>query len=139
MTSRGMRPVRDCSIGSAWEMFSNINRTIRIGTVAATAAIALPAFAADSVDGLWLRPKTGKQVQSYACEGGLGLKVVETGQVIMCGAKAKGGNRYDGTLTSTEDGKQYNGSVTLAADSLKLSGCILGGIICKSETWSRVK
>jgi uncharacterized protein (DUF2147 family) len=117
----------------------NLVRLIGPGTVAAVALAAVPVLAADSVDGLWLRPKTGKQVQSYACEGGLGLKVVDTGQVIMCGAKAKGGNRYDGTLTSTDDGKQYNGSVTLEGDSLKLSGCILGGLICKSETWSRVK
>ena len=99
---------------------------------------ALPASAA-GVEGTWLRPKTGKHVQSYSCGGGLGLKVVKTGQVIMCGAKSQGGGTYKGTLTSTEDGKDYSGTATISGDSLELSGCVLGGLICKNETWSRVK
>jgi uncharacterized protein (DUF2147 family) len=57
----------------------------------------------------------------------------------MCGAKANGGGKYEGTLTSTEDGNQYSGTVTIAGDKLLLSGCVLGGLICKNETWSRIK
>lgn len=107
----------------------------------AMGAIAILAGAANAADiqGTWLRPKTGRHVQSYGCGGGLGLKVVETGQVIMCGAKSKGGGKYAGTLTSTEDGNQYSGTVTMGGSKLHLSGCVLGGLICKSETWSRVK
>jgi uncharacterized protein (DUF2147 family) len=103
-------------------------------------ALALSGSVASASDlsGVWLRPKTGKHVQSFACGGGLGLKVVATGKVIMCGAKATGKGTYKGTLTSTEDGNQYAGTVTFAGNSLELSGCVLGGLICKSETWSRV-
>lgn len=95
--------------------------------------------AGGGLDGTWLRPKTGKHVRSFSCGGGLGLKVVETGKVIMCGAKSQGGNRYKGTLISTEDGNEYSGTATISGSSLHLSGCVLGGLICKSETWSKVK
>jgi uncharacterized protein (DUF2147 family) len=108
--------------------------------VMAASAIAMAASAAQAagVNGTWLRPKTGKHVLSYSCGGGLGLKVVATGKVIMCGAKAVGANKYEGTLTSTEDGNQYSGTVTIAGNKLLLSGCVLGGLICKSETWKRI-
>ncbi len=52
---------------------------------------------AGGLDGTWLRPKTGKLVQSYSCGGGLGLKVIDSGKVIMCGAKPVGGGKYEGT------------------------------------------
>lgn len=109
-----------------------------LGATVLAAALAAPAIAA-GVDGTWLRPKTGKHVRSYACGGGLGLQVVDSGKVIMCGAKHQGGGVYKGTLTSTEDGKQYNGTATISGGSLELSGCVLGGLICKNETWSKVK
>ena len=105
--------------------------------LAATGIAATAAHAVD-IDGTWLRPKTGRHIKSYSCGGGLGLKVVETGKVIMCGAKSQGGGKYEGTLTSTEDGNEYSGTVTIGGSKLHLSGCVLGGLICKSETWSRV-
>lgn len=104
----------------------------------AACAFAVPAKASE-LDGTWLRPSSGKHVKSYSCGGGLGLKVIDSGKVIMCGAKAAGGGTYKGTLTSTEDGQQYSGTVTMGGKSLQLSGCVLGGLICKNETWSRVK
>ena len=60
------------------------------------------AASAGDLSGTWLRPKTGKHVQSFACGGGLGLRVVATGKVIMCGAKSNGNGTYEGTLTSTD-------------------------------------
>ncbi len=107
-------------------------------SLTALAVATMPTTAA-GLDGTWLRPKTGKHVRSFSCGGGLGLKVVDSGKVIMCGAKSQGGGTYKGTLTSTEDGKEYSGTVTMGGDSLELSGCVLGGLICKNETWSKVK
>jgi uncharacterized protein (DUF2147 family) len=94
---------------------------------------------AGGLDGTWLRPKTGKLVKSFSCGGGLGLRVIHSGKVIMCGAKSQGDGSYKGSLTSTEDGQTYTGIVTMSGSSLQLSGCVLGGLICKDETWSRVK
>jgi uncharacterized protein (DUF2147 family) len=111
--------------------------------LAAAAALTLTAVpilsaSAGSLDGTWLRPKSGKHVKSYSCGGGLGLKVVHSGKVIMCGAKNVGGNKYEGDLTSTDDGNTYSGTVEMGSKSMRLSGCVLGGLICKTETWKRI-
>ena len=48
--------------------------------------------------------------------------------------------QWAGQVYNAEDGKTYTGYITLtAATSLKLEGCVLGGLICKSQTWTRAK
>jgi uncharacterized protein (DUF2147 family) len=108
--------------------------------VSAFALTALPALeaAAGGLDGTWLRPKNGHHIKSFACGGGLGLKVVETGAQLTCGAKSVGGGKFKGSLLNTDDGNTYSGTIAMGAKSLVLSGCVLGGLFCKSETWSRV-
>lgn len=115
---------------------ASIGLAIALG-LAMSAAGGSVASAGD-LDGTWLRPKTGKHVRSFSCGGGLGLRVVDTGKVIMCGAKSNGKGTFTGNLTSTEDGQTYTGKVRMGGSSLSLSGCVLGGLICKNETWSRV-
>ncbi len=107
--------------------------------------LSAPVSFAGSLDGTWLRPKTGAHVKSFACGGGLGLKVIKSkkksarGKTIMCGAKKIGGASYKGNLTSTEDGKTYSGTATLSGKQLKLVGCAVFGLICKTEYWTRLK
>lgn len=108
-------------------------------------AVNTVAFAAP-VDGVWLRKKTGGHVQSYACKGGMGLKIIKSkktadvGKVIMCGATKVSDNKWKGDLTSTEDGQVYSGFVRIDSnDKLILQGCVLGGLVCKKETWNRLK
>ena len=49
-------------------------------------------------------------------------------------------NVWDGQVYNAEDGKTYTGSITLTgASSLDLKGCALGGLICKTQTWTRTK
>jgi uncharacterized protein (DUF2147 family) len=123
-------------------------------SLAATTALALaaltviPALAADAT-GIWLRPSTGAQVEFYACGGNLCGKVVAQkdpakkdtiGKVIMSGAKKTGENTWKGSLLNLDNGQTYSGVVTLEnAKALKLEGCVLGGVICTGETWTRVK
>src|SRR5262249_31748974 len=60
------------------------------------------------------------------------------GVQIVLGMKPAGANKWNGQVYNAEDGKTYSGSITLqSATSLKLEGCALGGIICKSQTWTR--
>lgn len=102
------------------------------------------AYAA-SLDGVWVRPSTGAHIQSYSCKGGLGLKIVKSdnkdwiGKVLMCGAKKVSNGQYKGDLTSLEDGRTYTGIVAIKRSKLDLSGCVLGGLICKEEEWPKVK
>ena len=48
------------------------------------------------------------------------------------------GDSYSGKLYNPRDGKTYSGKLkTIGADKLQLSGCVLGGLICKGETWTK--
>ena len=115
--------------------------------VAVLAFTASPASAADPA-GTWMRPSTGTQVDFYACGGNLCAKIVSVkdaskkstvGTVILSGARKTGENKWQGELLNTEDGKTYAGQVTLEGAGLKLEGCALAGLVCKGETWTRVK
>jgi uncharacterized protein (DUF2147 family) len=97
--------------------------------------------------GVWLRPSTGSQVRFYDCGGKLCAKVVavtdqarkgEIGKSILHGAVKSGENIWKGDLTDAGTGKVYSGTVTLQGGALNLQGCI-GGFLCQSETWTKVK
>ncbi|MEZ5839984.1 MAG: DUF2147 domain-containing protein [Hyphomicrobiales bacterium] len=118
------------------------------------------ALAAD-VTGIWLSASGETKVRIAPCGGSLCGTVVwakgdpldaenpdagkrsrpVAGIQMLSGLKSTGKNEeYAGKLYNYKDGKTYDGKMSLAsADKLKLSGCVLGGMICKSQTWSRSK
>lgn len=124
-------------------------------TGAALAAGAQDAF------GVWLHPENGSHIRVYKCGGSLCAKVVKVrdtsrrdvhnpnpklrnrpiqGVVIMNGARKTGANTWKGRLYNTRDGKTYTGVITVVSKSkLKLEGCVLGGLLCKGVTWSRIR
>jgi uncharacterized protein (DUF2147 family) len=60
------------------------------------------------------------------------------GTQIVLGMKPNGPNKWAGQVYNAEDGKTYSGNLTLNGDnSLQLQGCALGGLLCKSQTWTR--
>ncbi len=109
----------------------------------ALAAVTTPAFAA-SPNGTWLRGN-GAHISVFDCGGGIGMKVLKSpeahkvGKTIMCGAKPTGPNKWKGTLLNLDNNQKYSGYVSLDGNSLTLSGCVLGGVICNNDTWSRIK
>ena len=118
-----------------------------IALASAIAGLSGPANAAEPY-GVWVRPSTGTQVHFYDCGGKLCGKIVavkdqsrskEIGTVIMKGAAKSGGNTWKGDLLEVESGKIYSGVVTLeSASALNLKGCVMG-ILCKGETWRKVR
>jgi uncharacterized protein (DUF2147 family) len=49
------------------------------------------------------------------------------------------GSGFSGQLYNFQDGKTYTGKLRLVGPkALELSGCVLGGLFCKSQTWTRV-
>src|SRR5262245_13835143 len=52
--------------------------------------------------------------------------------------KLAGDNKYAGTITDPTNDKTYSGKATLLGTSLKMSGCVFGGLICKSQTWHKL-
>ena len=122
-----------------------MSRPIMITAITALVTLVAASSAFASPYGIWLRPSTGGKIQSFKCGGGIGLKVVQSkdkakvGKTIMCGAKSTGANKYTGSIKNLEDGKTYAGKVQINGNTMSLSGCVLGGLICKTENWKRLK
>ena len=50
------------------------------------------------------------------------------------------GESWTGSLYNPLDGRTYTGRMRLiSATQLELSGCVLAGLICKSQTWTRLR
>lgn len=125
--------------------------TLTLSTLAlASAALLATPVLADEVTGTWLRDTGASHVKFGPCGGGAmcgtiaWLKPgVETpakiGQKIFYDMKPSGAGAWSGTAFNPEDGKTYTGKMTLAGGTLTTQGCAMGGLICKSTTWTKVK
>lgn len=50
------------------------------------------------------------------------------------------GAMWTGTVVNVANGQQYSARMRLISDeTLKIEGCVMGGIICGGQHWSRVK
>ena len=80
------------------------------------------------------RPKTDKHNPDPAMRN---RPVI--GIQIVFGMKPSGTpDKWNGQVYNAEDGKTYSGIITMqGARNLKLEGCVLGGLICKGQTWTR--
>ncbi|KQZ16361.1 glycerol-3-phosphate ABC transporter ATP-binding protein [Mesorhizobium sp. Root552] len=92
---------------------------------------------ADPIEGTWKRPN-GTLI-SYAGSGTKFCGTVMTGEYkgksIGCMNGSNGD--YKGTVNKLDEGKTYNGKASVSGNTLSLSGCVLGGLICKSENLAR--
>jgi uncharacterized protein (DUF2147 family) len=92
---------------------------------------------ADIIEGDWKRPdKDATIVRFQACSAGY-CAIVQTGQHKGKSAGSmKGSNgSYRGTLTDLTAKKTYKGKAKITGNSANMSGCVLGGLICKTEVW----
>ena len=118
-------------------------------TLFAVLALAAPAVCAESsVAGVWLREDGAAQVRFAACGDatcGFIAWVQDTahasdiGLKVFYDMKPDGDGEWRGSAFNPEDGKTYSGKMLLEGASLKTSGCVLGGLICKSFNWTRLK
>jgi len=61
------------------------------------------------------------------------------GVPIVLSMKPAGADKWTGQVYNAEDGKTYSGNLTYSGgQTLQLQGCALGGLVCKSQTWSKV-
>ena len=57
---------------------------------------------------------------------------------IVLNMKPSGDDKWQGKVYNAEDGGTYTGSFTMTgANTALLKGCVMGGILCKSQTWTR--
>ena len=48
------------------------------------------------------------------------------------------GKFSDGQIFAPDTKKWYASTMQLGGDKLSVSGCVLGGLICRSQTWTRL-
>ena len=123
---------------------------VESAAAAATAALlamsgAAPAAAQD-VAGVWLRDTGASKVRFARCGDAIcgtlsWLKdtsgPAKVGQRIFYDMKPAGPGKWSGSAFNPEDGKTYTGTMTLSGNALTTSGCVLGGLICRSVQWAR--
>jgi uncharacterized protein (DUF2147 family) len=113
------------------------------------------AQAAD-VFGVWQSEKTDDgrylQIEVHPCAGDAakvcgtvvgafgGARQDSIGKPIIWDMVPDGPGAWDdGKIWKADEDKVYASSMKLQGDTLVVSGCVLGGLICKSQRWPRVR
>lgn len=61
------------------------------------------------------------------------------GKPVLISMKASG-QSWAGSIVNARDGQRYVGRMTMRGDEiLKVEGCVLGGMICGGQQWSRLR
>ena len=108
---------------------------------------AVPARA-DDVSGTWLRETGQSKVKFGPCGGGAvcgnlvwikpGVETpAKVGQRLFFDMKSTGPNSWSGSYSNPDDGKTYAAKMSLSGGTLTTEGCAMGGMICRSSTWTR--
>jgi uncharacterized protein (DUF2147 family) len=94
---------------------------------------------ADPIEGKW-RTEAGSTAQISPCGGAFCIKLVSgshSGKQIGK-MTAAGANSYSGSITDPNNDKTYKGKASVSGGSLSLSGCVLGGLICRAQNWQKL-
>jgi uncharacterized protein (DUF2147 family) len=63
-----------------------------------------------------------------------------TGVSILVGMQSAGPNEWEGRVYNPKDGGMYDAHMKQTRpDAIRIEGCVLGGLICDGETWTRVQ
>ena len=112
---------------------------IRSIALALTAGLAFTsmAVAAEPIVGTWKR-SNGTLIK-YAGSGSQFCGTVLTGEYKnqSIGCMKGSGASYEGEVKKLDEGRTYKGKATVNGNTMSLAGCVLGGLICKSESLSR--
>ncbi len=111
-------------------MFRKVSMALAATLIMAGSALA------DPIDGNW-KTQSG-ETAAISGGGSITLKTGKHAGKTIGRLKAAGGNKYTGSITDPATDKTYSGKATLTGSTLKMSGCVLGGLICKSQTWSKL-
>lgn len=126
-------------------------------TLAALLSVMAGAASADPVEGLWkTKPDDngnyghvqiapcgerfcGVLVEAFDSSGAV-MASDNIGKQIVWDMTANGDGTYGGGKVWAPDrDKTYKSKMALSGDVLSVSGCVLGGVICRASEWQRVK
>lgn len=117
---------------------------------------AMPAQAADPVMGSWINPHGTVTVTTGACQDRLCGWVSHAnaealadaadagvphlvGTTLLQDYRPKGAGHWAGRVYVPDMGRTFYSTIEQQGpDALKISGCLLGGFLCRSQLWHRV-
>jgi len=70
--------------------------------------------------------------------GGTEYSSPNLGKQIVIDMVPSGGGEYAGSVWRPSNNKVYVGKMTVSGNSLRLRGCVAGGLICASQNWVRI-
>lgn len=126
---------------------------MKIGTQAASGFMALSLLAgpvlADTAEpmGNWARGDGVAKVKVAPCGGNIcatntwikqGSGSEKAGDVLVMTLKPESSGTYKGTAFDPQRNMNFRMTLNVKGDSMTTRGCVLGGIICKSVSWSRI-
>jgi uncharacterized protein (DUF2147 family) len=121
-----------------------------------TAVLALGATAAtaDPIEGLWqTQPDEGAfaHVTIAPCgaaycgtitntfKGTQAYQSPNIGRQMIIDMAPQGGGKYEGQVWRPANNKIYAGKAAVSGTQMSLSGCVAGGLLCKSQNWVKVQ
>jgi uncharacterized protein (DUF2147 family) len=161
MSSLAMSSLAMSSLAMPSLTMPSLTRTISAAAVTLGLLVPLAAKAAEAT-GEWLIEDGDARVRISQCGADLcgnvawikeGAPTVDVnnpdpakrsrpllGSAVLLGLKPNGASQWAGSLYNAEDGRTYAGKLAVVDERhIKVSGCVLGGLICKTQTWTRTK
>lgn len=122
--------------------------------LAFAACLAATSALADPVEGVW---QTQEDDGAYAhvtmqpcgpnyCgvisrtfKAGAEYQSENLGKALVIDMAPQGDGKYEGKVWRPSNNKIYYGTIALNGDSMRLAGCVAGGLLCSKQTWKRLK
>ena len=103
-----------------------------------TAVAAAPVQPATTPLGVWNTEKNAGMVRIEQCGQNLCGYAVPNGEKILVNMKPSG-TKWTGRIHDPDSGKVYDSSIAMKGpNTLRVQGCVFGGIFCGGQTWIRV-
>ena len=129
---------------------------MRLAWLMCAATFAGSAAQAQEVFGVWQSEKTDDgrylHIEVHPCANDRamvcgtivgafgGASEANVGKPIIWDMVPEGADAWDdGRIWKVDEDKVYDSEMELRGDTLVVSGCVLGGLICRSQSWPRVR
>jgi uncharacterized protein (DUF2147 family) len=103
---------------------------------------------ADNVLGTWARDNGAVHVKFDTCGDAICGNIAwlrpgadtkaKVGQRLFFDMRPNAAGSWTGKAVNPDNGSIYSGKMSIEGSTLSTSGCIIGGLICKSANWRRV-
>lgn len=105
------------------------------------------AQAQEAVKGAWLRADGIARVIVSACGVALCMKNTwikpgsseKVGEYLVLDVKPSGGNTWSGRGRDPQRDVSFTAEMSVSGDRMTTSGCVVGGLICRTTQWTRLK